>query len=105
MAIKKKYKWGDVALTHLMLNKALEKHGVTVEDVKKNQDKIKEEHGLDWYQYYTFDTKEEYDAWKQFCINILLTKVAPKPDRKRVELEFSWFDLSFGLKQTYLTKS
>ena len=99
MNTKKKYKSSDDDLIHLLLNKQLEKYGVTITDILKLPDnKI---NGVYWYQYYTFDSEEEYDKWKDFCIDILTNHVTPKLPKKLVESNFSWIDLMWGLKRNY----
>jgi len=98
----KKYNWRDPIIVKTLINKQLEKHGVDYEYIIANQYKIKKRFKCDWYQHYTFDTKEEFDAWKDFCIDFLLKNITPKPSLKQVLKEFNWFNLGYGLKQTYL---
>lgn len=98
----KKYKQRDPEFGNMLINKALEKYNVTIDEVKANQEKIREETGKEWYQFYTFDTEEEYNNWKSFCIDAMMKQRTPKLTRKRAESEFAWFDLKMGLTQKYL---
>lgn len=100
--IMKKYKRSDPEFGNMLINKALEKYVETVESVKAKQDKIKAETGKEWYEYYTFDTKEEWENWRDFCINAMMTQLIPKMSKQMAEKEFAWFDLAKGLKQQYL---
>lgn len=95
----KKYKIKSEELTHLLLNKQLEKYGVTIADILKlPENKIDD---VNWYQYYTFDSEEEFNEWRDFCIDILTTHVTPKLPKKLIQSTFSWIDLMWGLKRNY----
>ena len=78
------------------INKELEKYGISYEYVKF----FPPANEVKWYQYYTFDTPEEYDNWKKFCINLFRKEL--KMSKKVAEEQFMWLDLNYGLKQTYL---
>lgn len=52
-----------------------------------------------WYQAYTFNSEQEYNNWKEFCINLF--RVELKLTKKQAEQQFMWFDLNYGLKQDY----
>lgn len=89
------------------INKELEPYGVTYEDVKKGR-KVKffdffkyitNKKEIPWYQQYTFNSKEEYESWKEFCIKLFRKEL--KLTKKAAEKEFIWFDLNYGLKQNY----
>lgn len=104
----------------LCVNKQLEPFGVTYTDVKKGGSceyhyigfvERKKFLGIIpyttykhkkviWYQYYTFKTEEEFNNWKKFCIETFRKYL--KLSKEQAESEFSWFDLSVGLKQEYL---
>jgi hypothetical protein len=92
----KKLKIGDPKIIEQFINKELENYGVTMEDVKNYPDGIIE--GLPWYQYYTFKTHDDHDEWKNWCIDFLKTQVTPKLRKDRINVEFAWFDLMYGLK-------
>ncbi len=98
----KKYKKKDPKIFKILVGKQLEKYGVTYDYVKEHQQKIKDEHGCEWYQYYTFDTKEEFESWQEFCVDFLMKNITPKISRANAEAEFAWLNLSVGLKQAYL---
>ncbi len=62
-------------LKNLIINKSLEKYGVTTKDIKKKP--IID--GIGWREYYTL-TEEEYKEWYHWCLNLLevkFPKVAP----------------------------
>lgn len=104
MLLKDKYTHEQAILA--MINKSLEKYGINYEYIKENQVKIREERGQEWFQVYTFATPEEYENWKQFCIEIMTKKLRPyNLSKKKAEKEFQWINLSFGLTQTYLNES
>jgi hypothetical protein len=92
----KKYKLPSDELLNLLLNKQLEPYNITVEDLMKlPEGKI---NGVWWYEYYTFKTVEDYNIWKNFCVDILRNHTTPKLDKRRIEKEFSMLDLMWGLK-------
>ena len=84
----------------LCISKELEKYGKTYDDVYNLPGGMIDD--TPWYQYYTFDTKEEYEEWKNFCLDIFEKKVSPKMNKKNVQREFLFFDLGWGLKCKYL---
>ena len=96
---KKKYKFPSTELIDLLIDKQLEKYGVTCKQIKEILNgKI---NGENWYQYYTFDTQEEYNNWKKFCLDILSNHITPKLHKSRIEIEFAMLDLMCGLKRNY----
>lgn len=107
----------------LCINKQLEPYGVTYDDVKKGGGcefydynylqthyylwgliKLKGLHTkkIPWYQYLTFDSKQEFNEWKEFCINLFRKEL--KMSKTKAETEFGWFNLNYGLKQNYEVK-
>ena len=86
MEKKKKYKLSSDDLVHLLLNKQLEKYGVTITDILKLPDNKID--GVYWYQYYTFDSEEEFNEWKEFCIDILTNHITPKVPKKLIQSNF-----------------
>ena len=99
MGKKKKYKLPSTELVDLLIDKELEKYGVTSKQIREIPDgKV---NGENWYQYYTFDSKEETDNWKKFCLDILSNHVTPKLHKSRIEREFAMLDLMWGLKRNY----
>ena len=100
MAGIKKLKVNDPRVGNTLINKALEKYGVTVEDLVKLPDhKIGD---LYWYEYYTFDSKEEHESWKEWCREFLATQVSPKFTKKDFDRAWPMFDLHVGLKRNYI---
>ena len=81
------------------INKELEPYGITYEYIKSLPP---EGVGIDWYHYYTFNSKEEYELWKEFCINLFRKEL--KLSKAKAEVEFDWFNLKYGLKQNYEVK-
>jgi hypothetical protein len=99
MEKKKKYKLSSTELIDLLIDKELEPYGVTCEEMRAlPEGKI---NGVHWYQHYTFNTPEEYNAWKEFCIDILSKQITPKLHKSIVEREFAMLDLMWGLKRNY----
>jgi len=82
----------------LMISKELEKYGVDCNYVMEHQ-QIED---IPWYSYYKFDSKEEYAAWRDYCIDLLRNGVKPRHPKQLVERTFAWIDLAYGLKQDYL---
>lgn len=83
----KKEIWED------LVNKELEKYNVTVEDIKEDKG---------WFDKYTFDSKEEYNNWRDYCIEAI--KKHYKISKKRAEREFAMFSLCYGLRMNYEDK-
>lgn len=113
----KKYNIKDPELFSILVNKQLEKYHVTVDDILKDKRFIRPKYTLwykfllkigfkkpfvEWFRYYTFDTPEEFENWKNFCINFLTTRTMPKMSKKQAETAFAWLNLDVGLKQSYL---
>lgn len=99
MEKKKKYKLKSEELIHLLLNKQLEKYDIAITDILKLPDnKVGDVY---WFQYYTFGSEEEFNEWKDFCIDILTNHVTPKLPKKLIQSNFSWIDLMWGLKRNY----
>lgn len=107
----------------LGINKQLEPYGVTHDDVKKGGshefikvgivnkkryffnlfEKTEYSHvNKPWYQYYTFNSEQEFNEWKEFCINLFRKEL--KMSKTKAETEFGWFNLNYGLKQNYEVK-
>jgi hypothetical protein len=92
MSKNKKYKWPSEEALRVLINKELALHKVTYEDVLNEKD---------WYHKYTFNTREEYLAWKKFCLEFLSKQVTPKINKKFVEQTFNWLDLQYGLRYAF----
>ena len=98
----KKYIRNTKELMEILINKELEKYNTTLEDIKALPDQ--QVNGVPWYQYYTFDSEEEYIKWKEFCLDILMNHTRPKYPKKSAMREFIWVDLMWGLKNNYETE-
>lgn len=57
---------------------------------------------IPWYQHYTFKSKQEFNEWKEFCINLFRKEL--KMTKIQAEKKFAWFNLCYGLKQDYEVK-
>lgn len=99
--LMRKYRLTDVRLPDILMDKALEKYKVDFKWVRENSKRIMEEHGVPWFKHYTFDSIEEYTAWKKFCLVFLTTRITPKLSPKQVSDEFEAFDEEFGLSWNF----
>lgn len=96
-----KYKQDDPFIWQHLINKELEPYRVDYKFVTNFQEEIRQTHGCEWYEYYRFNTKQEFEEWKKYCITFLTTKITPKISKKRALEMFNWFNLMCGLKQNY----
>jgi len=104
----------------LCVNKQLEPYNLTYFDVSSKgnykyltkQVRVKKEalwglfsyHGweeaqVNWYQYFTFKTEEDFQEWKAFCISNM--KKILGLNKQFAEKSFDWLNLQYGLKQEY----
>lgn len=83
--------------TKIILNKMLEKHNITIADIKEKADADGKIEGVSWFEHYT-RTEEEYNEWKLWALDFLNTKVKPKYTKKYLEIQFNMIDLMWGLK-------
>jgi len=97
MSKEKKLSRNDPKVFETLINKELEKYGVSYDYIKNNQ----EFDGVPWYQYYIFNSQEEYEKWKSFCKEFLQKKVTPKMTNKEFNNWWPSFDLCYGLKQNF----
>jgi hypothetical protein len=70
----------------LIINKELEKYGMTIDDVIDSKD---------WFTKYTM-TSGEYTIWKNYSIDLMRKKL--RFSKKSAEKEFVWIDLMWGLR-------
>jgi hypothetical protein len=82
--------------TRLIVNAELKKYGVDYNYVIEHE-KINDKF---WYEYYTFNSKEEYEKWEKFCKRII-KKTIPIYTDSEVNIEFSYINLFIGLKNNY----
>jgi hypothetical protein len=82
-----------------LIQKQLDLHGAKFEDIKATKDG-KLPNGEFWYQHYTFETKEQYEDWKEFCITELRNS-RERLSKNRAEEAFRWIDLQWGLKHQF----
>ena len=109
-------------ILRLCINKQLEVYGLNYDNVKKGESfeywtdvieteekyfwffkrkKVTEKKVI-WYQFLVFRNEQEFNEWKEFCINLFRKEL--KMSKKAAEVEFGWFNLSYGLKQNYEVK-
>ena len=107
----------------LCINKQLERYQLNYDDVKKGghceffevenfieqpylfglfKRKKKVITTIPWYWYFIFESEQEFNEWKEFCINLFRKEL--KMTKKAAGKEFGWFNLSYGLKQDYEVK-
>jgi hypothetical protein len=94
-----KYKQNDPFVVRHLINKELEQYKVDYDYV--NDVNFREKHSCEWYEYYRFNTKQDYDEWKNYCVAFLTTNITPKISKKRALEIFAWLDLMWGLKHNY----
>lgn len=98
MERKKKYKINDEKVVEIILDKMLDKHNITIGEIKElvkdTEGKIE---GTPWYQYYTM-TQKEHDAWKEWSLNFMYNEIRPRHSMTFLRNNFSWLDLMWGLK-------
>lgn len=94
-----KYRQDDPYVVRQLINKELEQYNVDY-DYVKNRD-FMTLHDCNWYEYYRFNTKQDYEEWKKYCITFLTTNITPKISKKRALQIFDWLDLMWGLKRNY----
>lgn len=86
-----------------LLNKALKPYNVTVDNINSNQlvntgVKKKGNDVMDYYyNVYTFKTKESYESWRKWALELI-----EEEGYKRIDLDM--FELVFGLKEEYIFK-
>lgn len=106
----------------LCINKQLEPYGLTYDNIKKGEsfeyweepeevevkylwffkkEKVTKRKVL-WCSYLTFRNEQEFNDWKNFCIDLFKTEL--KMSKVKAEKEFKWLNLNYGLKQNYEVK-
>ena len=82
-----------------LIQNELDLHGAKFEDVKALPEG-RMPNGEWWFTFYKFETKEQYEAWKQFCITELRNS-RERLTKKRAQEVFTWIDLQYGLKHQW----
>jgi hypothetical protein len=95
MKRKTKLSLSSLELSKILINKMLEKHGVTFDEIVQYPNG--EINGVDWYEYYTM-TQQEYDDWREWSKNFIKQNVTPKLSNERIRQELAWFDLAYSIK-------
>ncbi len=88
---KKKLNWYNDTekIIEKMINAELKPYGIKMKDVLGVEN---------WFQKYTFNTEEQYNKWKEYCIDLMTKKVTPRRTKAKAEREFMWLDLMYGLR-------
>ena len=103
-------KLSDEEFEYYIVNKELEKYGVTVDDIKKLPRMPEDRSFADdsviywenWFQKYSFDSFEEFIAWKEYYFE-RYKDWKPKRMWRRsdVERHFNWHNMQIGLTYNY----
>lgn len=80
-----------------IINRMLRKHNVDIQHVINNP----EIEGIQWYQYYTFDSKKEYEKWRKYSLK-QFKRAYPYSTLEYNEKRLNWIDFQYGLKKNYL---
>lgn len=86
----------ELDIVRKMINKEFEICNITIDkilDWSEVDDKIP------WYQYFTFDSEEQYNQWKDYCISTIKKEL--KLTKEQSIEKFQWLDLMYGFKQNY----
>ena len=83
----------DDQIVRELIDAMLSKHNVGYDHVKANP-KID---GVNWFQYYTWTAAEEA-SYKEWFINYWQQRVLPRLPKTRLEKEWTWYSLMWGLK-------
>ena len=82
-------------IKNLVINKSLEKYGITVSDIKKL--KNASVNGVNWQENYTL-TEAEYKNWFHSCIDTLQEKFPEMhPDMVKTKFLYEYASI-YGLK-------
>lgn len=95
----KRLSYNSAEFLQLLIQKQLDLYNVKFEDVKALPEG-KMPNGEWWFHHYTFETKEQYEEWKQFCISELRNS-RERLSKKKAEAVFRWIDLQWGLKHQF----
>lgn len=95
----KRLSYNSIEFLQKLVQRELDLHGAKFEDIQALP-AGRMPNGEWWYQHYKFETKEQFDEWKQFCITELRNS-RERLSKKRAEEVFKWIDLQWGLKHEY----
>lgn len=95
----KKISYNDLEFVRTLIQKELDIHGAKFEDIQALPEGMLPD-GSFWFHFYTFDTPEQYQEWKDFSIN-QLRNTREKLSKKMAEKVFDMFDLTYGLRRNY----
>ena len=97
--ITKRLSYNSEEFLKRIIQKQLDLHGVRIEDIMALPDG-KVPSGEWWFHHYKFNTVEQYEEWKRFCIHELRNS-RERLSRKKAEDVFRWIDLQWGLKHEF----
>lgn len=95
----------DTKLSDELINLALKRHNITIQEIRKESPdlliKVKDKKGKEksehYYNVYTIDSLEEYEAWREKAEELAFSK-----GYKKEELDF--WEMMYQLKETYIYK-
>ena len=96
----KKLSYNDPEFVRRIMQKQLDIHGAKYEDIIALPEG-KMPNGKHWYQHYVFETREQYEEWKEFCIREL-RNTRERLSRRDANKMFAWIDLQYGLKHQFI---
>lgn len=96
----RKLSYNSIDFIRKVIQKELDLHGAEFDYIMSLKDG-RLPNGKFWYQHYVFDTEEQFEEWKQFCLKEL-RNTRERLSRRNAEKVFTWINLQYGLKQQYL---
>lgn len=95
----KKLSYNSDDFLRRVIQKQLDLHGVDFDYIMSLSDG-KLPNGKYWYQHYVFETREQYEEWKEFCIREL-RNTRERLSKRNANKIFNWIDLQYGLKHQF----
>lgn len=95
----KRLSYNSFEFLQKLVQKELDLHGAKFEYVKSLPEG-RMPNGEWWFHHYVFETQEQYEEWKRFCITELRNS-RERLSRKKAEDVFRWIDLQWGLKHQF----
>lgn len=95
---KKKYEFLGQKCTYIMLNKALEKYNVTIEQILKTPNKTID--NIFWLDYVEF-TESELNIWSEWCKDFLFNNCTPEYSECWINSQFLDWGLNYPFRVIY----
>lgn len=95
----KRLSYNSDELLQKLVQKELDLYNVKFEDIVALPEG-RMPNGEWWFHHYVFETEEQYNEWKQYCITEL-RNTRERLSKKRSEDVFRWIDLQWGLKHQF----